>query len=131
VKEHRPGPVHPVQSPACCATFCLTGGRSCIGGLMAMVGLLDAGRVLLIRPIFDRVLNPGSQEKTIQLFKLPGSGRFSQSRAVGSVALSQSMDGGGVCAGGGDGAEGIFDYIGTYLVNYAVRDDHRSARRFV
>src|ERR1700732_2885794 len=44
--------------------------------LMAMVGLLDAGRVLLIGPIFDRVLNPGSQGTTIQLFKLPGTGRF-------------------------------------------------------
>ena len=28
--------------------------------LMALVGLLDAGRLLLIGPIFDRVLNPGS-----------------------------------------------------------------------
>src|SRR5580658_6325664 len=44
--------------------------------LMALVGLLDAGRVLLIGPIFDRVLNPGSQGRTIPLFKLPGSGRF-------------------------------------------------------
>jgi subfamily B ATP-binding cassette protein MsbA len=44
--------------------------------LMALVGLLDAGRVLLIGPIFDRVLNPGSQGRTIQLFKLPGTGRF-------------------------------------------------------
>ena len=31
--------------------------------LMALVGLLDAFRVLLIGPIFDRVLNPGSQEQ--------------------------------------------------------------------
>src|SRR5260370_37943488 len=44
--------------------------------LMAMVGLLDAGRVLLIGPVFDRVLNPGSQGRTIQLFKLPGTERF-------------------------------------------------------
>src|ERR1700724_2946650 len=44
--------------------------------LMALVGLLDAGRVLLIGPIFDRVLNPGTQGKTIQLFKLPGTERF-------------------------------------------------------
>src|ERR1035438_2631135 len=44
--------------------------------LMAMVGLLDAGRVLLIGPIFDRVLNPGSQGRTIQLFRLPGTGHF-------------------------------------------------------
>src|ERR1700676_2794262 len=44
--------------------------------LMALVGLLDAGRVLLIGPIFDRVLNPGSQGRTIQLFRLPGTERF-------------------------------------------------------
>src|SRR5260370_15238949 len=44
--------------------------------LMALVGLLDAGRVLLIGPIFDRVLKPGSQGRTLQLFKLPGSERF-------------------------------------------------------
>ena len=43
--------------------------------LMAMVGLLDAGRVLFIGPIFDRVLNPGSQGRTMQLFRLPGTGR--------------------------------------------------------
>ena len=44
--------------------------------LMALVGLLDAGRLLLIRPIFDRVLNPGSQGRNLPLFKLPGSERF-------------------------------------------------------
>ena len=42
--------------------------------LMAAVGLLDAFRVLLIGPIFDRVLNPGSPSREMQLFKLPGSG---------------------------------------------------------
>src|SRR5947209_18352625 len=40
--------------------------------LMAAVGLLDAFRVLLIGPIFDRVLNPGSQTRDIQLFRIPG-----------------------------------------------------------
>src|SRR3981081_4492896 len=44
--------------------------------LMALVGLLDAGRVLLIGPVFYRVLNPGSPERTLQLFKLPGTERF-------------------------------------------------------
>src|SRR5260370_30697239 len=44
--------------------------------LIALVGLLDAGRVLLIGPIFDRVLNPGSQGRTIQLFKLPRTHGF-------------------------------------------------------
>jgi subfamily B ATP-binding cassette protein MsbA len=44
--------------------------------LMALVGLLDAFRVLLIGPIFNRVLNPGSQGRTLELFKLPGTDRF-------------------------------------------------------
>src|SRR5205085_5562948 len=43
--------------------------------LMAMVGLLDAFRVLLIGPIFDRVLNPGSAGSSIRLFTVPGSDR--------------------------------------------------------
>src|SRR5205809_5468129 len=42
--------------------------------LMAAVGLLDAFRVLLIGPIFDRVLNPGSPEREMQLFKVPYTG---------------------------------------------------------
>ena len=88
-------------------------------GLMALVGLLDAGRVLLIRPIFDRVLNPGSQEKTIQLFKLPGTDRvinleqfvpshFHNPWTVVAFALVAATV-----------LKGIFDYVGTYLVNYA------------
>ena len=44
--------------------------------LMAGVGLLDAFRVLLIGPIFDRVLNPGAQTRTMELFKIPGTDRI-------------------------------------------------------
>ena len=43
--------------------------------LMAMVGLLDAFRLLLIGPIFDRVLNPAAQGGPMQIFKLPGLNR--------------------------------------------------------
>src|SRR5215469_5066049 len=43
--------------------------------LMAVVGLLDAFRVLLIGPIFDRVLNPASQSRDILLFRIPGTGQ--------------------------------------------------------
>ena len=35
--------------------------------LMAMVGLLDAFRLLLVGPIFDRVLNPNAPDRTIPL----------------------------------------------------------------
>src|SRR5271155_2810118 len=39
--------------------------------LMAAVGALDAFKFLLIRPIFDRVLNPSTGSKDIQLFVIP------------------------------------------------------------
>jgi len=39
--------------------------------MMALVGALDAFRILLIGPILDRVLNPASQSRDLALF--PGS----------------------------------------------------------
>src|SRR3984957_95555 len=84
--------------------------------LMALVGLLDAGRVLLIGPIFDRVLNPGAPTKTIPLFKFPGTERFinlqqfvpshfqNPWRVVAFALVAATV------------LKGIFDYIGTYLV---------------
>ena len=86
--------------------------------LMATVGLLDAFRVLLIGPIFDRVLNPSAQTRTIQLFKVPFSGRaiflqefvpshFQNPWTVVAFALVAATV-----------LKGIFDYAGTYLVNY-------------
>jgi ATP-binding cassette, subfamily B, bacterial MsbA len=86
--------------------------------LMAAVGLLDAFRVLLIGPIFDRVLNPSSQSHNIQLFKIPGSERavflqefvpshFQNAWTVVAFALVAATL-----------LKGLFDYAGTYLVNY-------------
>ena len=87
--------------------------------LMAAVGLLDAFRVLLIGPIFDRVLNPGSPSRQMQLFKLPLSGNtiylqqfvpshFQNPWTVVAFALVAATI-----------LKGILDYAGTYLVNYA------------
>src|SRR3989442_11299546 len=87
--------------------------------LMAAVGLLDAFRVLLIGPIFDRVLNPAAQSRDIQLFRLPWTGReihlqqfvpshFQNAWTVVAFALIAATV-----------LKGIFDYAGTYLVNYA------------
>src|ERR1035438_1690571 len=87
--------------------------------LMALVGLLDAGRVLLIRPIFDRVLNPGSQEKTIQLFKLPGTGRFLNLEQLVPSHFHNPWTVVAFALVAATVLKGIFDYIGTYLVNYA------------
>jgi subfamily B ATP-binding cassette protein MsbA len=87
--------------------------------LMAAVGLLDAFRVLLIGPIFDRVLNPSSQSREIQLFRIPGSDKtvflqqfvpshFQNPWTVVAFALVAATI-----------VKGFCDYAGTYLVNYA------------
>jgi subfamily B ATP-binding cassette protein MsbA len=87
--------------------------------LMAMVGLLDAGRLLLIRPIFDRVLNPGSQDKTIPLFKLPGSERFLDLQWLVPSHFHNPWTVVAFALVAATVLKGIFDYAGTYLVNYA------------
>ena len=87
--------------------------------LMAGVGLLEAFRLLLIGPIFDRVLNPSTHSQNIQLIKLPWSehviylqqfvpSHFQNAWTIVAFALVASTI-----------LKGIFDYMGTYLVNYA------------
>jgi ATP-binding cassette, subfamily B, bacterial MsbA len=84
---------------------------------MALVGLLDAFRLLLIGPIFDSVLNPGSP--THELHLLPNSRwslqlnwfvpeHFHNVWTIVAFALVAATV-----------LKGIFDYLGTYLVNYA------------
>jgi subfamily B ATP-binding cassette protein MsbA len=87
--------------------------------LMAVVGLLDAFRVLLIGPIFDRVLNPGSQGRTIQLFKLPGSERIVYLQQFVPSHFQNPWTVVAFALVGATILKGIFDYAGTYLVNYA------------
>ncbi len=87
--------------------------------LMALVGALDAFKFLLIRPIFDRVLNPATGSKDIQLFVIPIThhpvylqqlvpSRFTNAWTMVAVALIGSTI-----------LKGVFDYTGTYLVNHA------------
>ncbi len=84
---------------------------------MALVGLLDAFRLLLIGPIFDFVLNPGEQAHELHL--LPTTrwtlqlnwfvpGHFHNVWTMVAFALVAATV-----------LKGIFDYLGTYLVNYA------------
>ncbi|MBZ5646319.1 MAG: ABC transporter ATP-binding protein/permease [Acidobacteriia bacterium] len=87
--------------------------------LMAMVGLLDAFRVLLIGPILDRVLHPAVHPSGISLFRVPWSG---QSIYLGQFVPDYFHNDWTVVAVALVGAtvlKGIFDYAGTYLVNYA------------
>ena len=87
--------------------------------LLAAVGFLDAFRVLLVGPILDRVLNPSSGSDNILLFTIPYThhtiylqrfvpSHFHNAWAVVAYAFIASTI-----------LKGVFDYAGTYLVNYA------------
>jgi subfamily B ATP-binding cassette protein MsbA len=87
--------------------------------LLAAVGFLEAFRLVLVKPILDRVLNPGSGSDNIQLFTLPGSNHvvylqqfvpthFHNAWTIVAYALVASTV-----------LKGLFDYAGTYLVNHA------------
>src|SRR5690348_18116584 len=87
--------------------------------LLAAVGLLGAFRLLLVRPIFDRVLQPASQSRDIVLFTIPYTHQtihlqqlvpsyFHNPWTIVALALVVST-----------ALKGLFDYMGTYLVNYA------------
>ncbi|MBV9625254.1 MAG: ABC transporter ATP-binding protein [Acidobacteria bacterium] len=87
--------------------------------LLAAVGFLDAFRVLLVGPVLDRVLNPSSGSSNIRLFTLPHSHRpvylqpyvpshFHNAWTIVAFAFVVSTI-----------LKGMFDYGGTYLVNYA------------
>jgi subfamily B ATP-binding cassette protein MsbA len=87
--------------------------------LMAAVGLLEAFRVLLVKPIFDHVLNPGGADQKILLYRIPGTHEqftlqqfvpsyFHNEWTIVAFALVISTL-----------LKSICDYAGTYLVNYA------------
>src|SRR5712691_7347792 len=87
--------------------------------LLAAVGLLDAFRLLLVGPILDRVLNPASQSLNIQLFRIPGSDRALYVQQFVPSSLHNAWTVVAFALVGSTILKGIFDYVGTYLVNYA------------
>ncbi len=87
--------------------------------LLAAVGFLDAFRVLLVGPVLDRVLNPSSGSENILLFTIPHThhtiylqkfvpSHFHNAWTIVAFAFVGSTI-----------LKGLFDYAGTYLVNYA------------
>jgi len=87
--------------------------------LMAAVGALDAFKYLLVRPVFDRVLNPATGSKDIQLFINPLTqhpvylqqfvpSHLTNAWTIVAFSLVASTI-----------LKGICDYSGTYLVNHA------------
>jgi len=87
--------------------------------LMAVVGLLDAFRVLLIGPIFDSVLNPASQARDIPLFRIPGTTRAIELQRFVPSGLHNPWTVVAFALVAATVLKGIFDYAGTYLVSYA------------
>jgi subfamily B ATP-binding cassette protein MsbA len=87
--------------------------------LMALVGALDAFKFLLIRPIFDRVLNPSTGSKDIQLFAIPVTHHPIYLQQLVPSHFTNAWNMVAVALVGSTVLKGIFDYTGTYLVNHA------------
>lgn len=88
--------------------------------LMAAVGALDAFRLLLLRPIFDSVLNPASKTEAIPLVQLPwGAHRIFDLHQFVPRYFHNALTVVAVALVGASLLKGICDYLGTYLVNYA------------
>ena len=86
---------------------------------MAVVGAMSAFRILLVKPIFDKVLTPDVPTANVLVFSVPHLGRpldlhflvpthFHNAWTVVAYALVMSALLKSAC-----------DYLGTYLVNYA------------
>jgi ATP-binding cassette, subfamily B, bacterial MsbA len=87
--------------------------------LLAGVGFLEAFRLMLLKPVLDRVLNPASGSENIVLFTNPLNREpiylqrfvpthFHNAWTIVAFALVASTV-----------LKGLFDYAGTYLVNHA------------
>jgi subfamily B ATP-binding cassette protein MsbA len=87
--------------------------------LLAAVGFLEAFRLMLLKPVLDRVLNPASGSENIILFSNPINNQpiylqhfvpthFHNAWTIVAFALVASTV-----------LKGLFDYAGTYLVNHA------------
>ena len=87
--------------------------------LLAAVGFLEAFRLMLLKPVLDRVLVPSSGSENIILFTIPKIDKpvylqwfvpahFHNAWTIVAYALVAATV-----------TKGVFDYAGTYLVNHA------------
>src|SRR6185369_11338660 len=83
----------------------------------AALGLLTVFRTALFRPIFDRVLKPESQSQDIVFFQFHGHTLYLQQFAPSFMHNAWTLVAFAMVAS--TILKGIFDYVGTYLVNYA------------
>jgi subfamily B ATP-binding cassette protein MsbA len=87
--------------------------------LMAAVGALDAFKYLLVRPVFDRVLNPVTGSRDIQLFTIPYTHHIVFLRQFVPARMTNAWSAVAFALVASTLIKGICDYAGTYLVNHA------------
>src|SRR5215813_10035536 len=87
--------------------------------LMATVGALEAFRLLLLGPIFDKVLNPAAPTRALTLFNVPGTDRVVLLQRFIPSYWHNPLGVVAVALIGATVIMGVCDYLGTYLVNYA------------
>ncbi|MCD6359437.1 MAG: ATP-binding cassette domain-containing protein [Armatimonadetes bacterium] len=83
---------------------------------MAVAGGAHAMIALLVRPVFDRVLNPASPDEPVKLFEFFGRPLYLDSLVPSQIHNVWTMVAFGILAV--FLTKGICDYIGNYLVNY-------------
>jgi subfamily B ATP-binding cassette protein MsbA len=87
--------------------------------LNAVVGLMDGFRILLLGPIVDKVLNPGSPGRALVLFTIPGTQHVVYLQTFVPHYFGNPLTVVAVALVGSSLIRGICDYAGTYLVNHA------------
>ena len=87
--------------------------------LLAGVGFLEAFRLMLLKPVLDRVLNPSSGSENIILFTNPQNGEPIYLQSFVPTHFHNAWTIVAYALVGSTVLKGIFDYLGTYLVNHA------------
>ncbi|HLY99401.1 MAG TPA: ABC transporter ATP-binding protein [Candidatus Angelobacter sp.] len=86
---------------------------------MAVVGMMDAFRLLLMGPILGPVLNPAQHTDAIPLLSLPGTRHIVYLQEFIPSHFHNVLNIVAVALVGSTIIKGVCDYAGTYLVNYA------------
>jgi ATP-binding cassette, subfamily B, bacterial MsbA len=87
--------------------------------LNVVVGAMDGFRILLLGPIVDKVLNPGSPGRAMVLFTIPGTKHAVYLQSFVPHYFGNPLTVVAVALVGSSIVRGICDYAGTYLVNHA------------
>jgi subfamily B ATP-binding cassette protein MsbA len=92
--------------------------RFCVAvGLMAVVGVCEGLTALLIKPVFDHVLDPRAQSTSILLFKFPwGSTLYLQDLLPGRIRHVWTMV--AIAIVGVTLVKGVAEFVATYFINF-------------